>query len=175
MKQKSRLKFLAFYGRSWRANKPIIFLGLMINSLFFNQIPIIWSISTFAIEYQHLINLHLFCSNFNILIDLTFCTQISTFWSIPTLLHSSVNFLIDSPLFTQNTTFWKDLVISTQIWSFWLIPNFVLNFNILINSLFFNQIPTFWLIHTLAIKYQHLIDIKFSLIFQHFDRFDILH
>ena len=29
MKQKSRLKFLAFYSRSRRANKPIIFLGLI--------------------------------------------------------------------------------------------------------------------------------------------------
>ena len=31
MKQKSRLKFLAFYGRSRRANKPIIFLGLRLH------------------------------------------------------------------------------------------------------------------------------------------------
>ena len=35
MKQKSRLKFLAFYGRSGRANKPIIFLGLSLLEFIF--------------------------------------------------------------------------------------------------------------------------------------------
>ena len=90
----------------------------------------------------------LFRSNFNILIDLTFCTQISTFWSIPTLLHSNVNFLIDSPLFTQNTTFWT-------IW--WL-------------ALKFQHFDWFPILFSISISWSIPY---FSIKFQHFDRFPL--
>ena len=61
--------------------------------LFFNQIPIIWSISTFAIEYQ-------------ILIDLPFFAQISTFWSIWHLALKFQHFDQFPPYCTQMSTFW---------------------------------------------------------------------
>ena len=165
-----------------------------------HSISTFWLILNVVLKFQYSDQFLIFQSNSNNLIDFHFCNRISTFdQSTPFLLkfqhfdrfdilHSNFNIVINShlialkrqlfdwfPTFHSKYNILNDLVISTQIWSFWLIPNFVLNFNILINSLFFNQIPTFWLIHTLAIKCQHLINIKFSLIFQHFDRFDILH
>ena len=120
--------------------------------------------STFAIEYQHLI-------------DFPFLAQILTFWSVPTLLHSNVNFLIDSPLFTQNTTFWTIwwLVLKFQHfdwfpvlssfhsnWTFWSNFLFHSNFSILIDLTFFTQISAFWSTWHFALK------------FQHFDRFLML-
>ena len=83
----------------------------------------------------------LFRSNFNIFIDLTFCTQISTLWSISTLLHTNVNFLIDSPLFTHNTSFWTIWWLALKFQHFDRFLTLSSNFNIRINSLFFNQIP----------------------------------
>ena len=74
---------------------------ILINSLISIQIPIFWSISTFAVKYQHLINLWLF-------------TQISTFWRIWHLVFKFEQF-DQSPLYTQISTFW-------------LIPNFSLEF-----------------------------------------------
>ena len=198
--------------------------------LFFNQIPIIWSISTFAIEYQ-------------ILIDLPFFAQISTFWSIwhfalkfqhfdqlqmllfPNALccslyerncvcavtkiftkflpannfcqllrvtrkrsytsagnaQAQLHFRDDQqrafgisnisnshlialkcelfdwfPTFHSKYNCLNDLVISTQISTFWLITNFVLNFNILIYSLFFQSNSNILIDSHLAIKCQHL-------------------
>ena len=144
----------------------------------------IWSISPFH-------------SNFNILIDLTFCTQISTFWSIPIFalkfqhfdwllpFHPSFNILID-------------LIIITQISAFWLIPNSVfkfqcfhwfplsLKFGHFDQSLLFTQISTFWSTwhftnFNILINSQHFPQISifwsipyFSIKLQHIDRFPLL-
>ena len=90
------------------------------------------------------------------------------------------------PTFHSKYNILNDLVVSTQISTFWLIPNFVLNFNILINSLFCNQIPTqhfdqftlqlknisIWSISPFLLKFQHFdwsrcVELKF----QYFDQF----
>ena len=117
-----------------------------------------------------------FCSNFNIFIDYCLLTQISTFWSIWPLalkfqhfdwfpiLYSNFNVFIDSPSpFTQIWTFWSIFLYHFAL-KFQHFDRFLTlssNFNIPINSLFCNQIPTFWSIHTLAKKYQHLINLPF--------------
>ena len=149
------LKFQHFYWFSPLSSN----FNILINSLFFNQIPIIWSISTFTIEYQHLID-PLFRSNFNILIDLTFGTQISTFWSISTLLHSNVNFLIDSPLFTQNTTFWTIWWLPLKFPHFDWFPTLSSNFNVLLIPPFHSNL-TYWTIFPFHSNFSILMDLTF--------------
>ena len=160
--------------------------NILINSLFFNQIPTFWSIPTFAIKYTHLIDLPFslkfqhfdqfphFHSNFNILIDLKISIQITAFWLIPNFKSSNFNVFIDSPLslifghfdqsqspFSRISTFWSTWHFALKFQHYDRFPTLSLNFNILINSLFFNQIPIFWLISTFAVKYQHLINLRF--------------
>ena len=134
--------------------------NILINSLFFNQIPIIWLISTFAVEYQ-------------ILIDLPFFAQISTFWSIWHFALKFQHFDQFPPYCTQMSTFWLIPHFSLKIQHFERFGDEHSNFNILIDSQFCSQFqyPDLFLIFQsnsnilinshLAIKCQHLINLPF--------------
>ena len=133
---------------------------ILINLTFCTQISTFYAIPIILIKFQHfdwillfyssskiLIDSHFFPSYCKILINWIFCTQLLTFWSIPTfdqfqhfdpldILHSNFNILIHSKLFTQIATYW-------WIWNFelkfqhfcWFLP-FRSNYNILINLTF---------------------------------------
>ena len=160
----------------------------------FTQISTVWSIWTLALKFQHFDWVPTLSSNFNVFIDspfhsnldilinlpLSFCTQISTFWSILNVVlkfqysdqflifQSNSNNLIDfyfcnristfdrSPLFRSNFNILIDLTFCTQISTFWSIPILLhSSVNFLIDSPLFTQNTTFWTIWWLALKFDH--------------------